>query len=262
MTGKGASTETYVSQGSRGLGASFEKQKEVFRKHDRQNEIRHLFGDYAMRRFRFHISTLVILVLLLGVGFAALRESNETWDGSIFSITLGIFLISILLAIHRSGSRRAFWLGFALFGSAYLGFSLVPSIESRLITTRALAYLDSKVPRSIPAELGYFEYGNNSMDLFVVNNSKPNALYVNKGNGWIKDVTAVAGSNSAGEQAWFPNILAGPIGTTENFIRIGHSLLALIAAFVGGQLSRYFFAKNREPVSGSVNPQNSPSNDS
>ena len=40
-----------------------------------------------MRRFRFHIGTLVILVLLLGVGFAALRESNETWDSSIFSLS-------------------------------------------------------------------------------------------------------------------------------------------------------------------------------
>src|SRR5271157_4336516 len=39
-----------------------------------------------MRRFRFHIGTLVILVLLLGFGFAALRESNETWDSSIFSL--------------------------------------------------------------------------------------------------------------------------------------------------------------------------------
>ena len=103
-----------------------------------------------MRRFRFHIGTLVILVLLVGVGFAALRESDETWDSSIFSLTLGMLLISILLAIHRTENRRAFWLGFALFGSAYLGFFLVPSIESRLITTKALAYLDSNVPdRSI-----------------------------------------------------------------------------------------------------------------
>ena len=80
-----------------------------------------------MRRFRFHIRTLVIVVLLLGVGFATLRESNETWDSSIFSLVLGVLPISILLAIHRTNhrtdQRQAFWLGFALFGSAYLGFS-------------------------------------------------------------------------------------------------------------------------------------------
>src|SRR6516225_6667690 len=48
-----------------------------------------------MRRFRFHLGSLVIVVLL---------------------------------------------------GGSYLGLSLVPSIESRLATTKALTYLDSKVP--------------------------------------------------------------------------------------------------------------------
>ena len=64
-----------------------------------------------MRRFRFHLGTLVILILLLEVGFAALRESNEIWDSSIFSITLGVLLSSILLAIHRAEKRRAFLAG-------------------------------------------------------------------------------------------------------------------------------------------------------
>src|SRR5208337_4118511 len=154
-----------------------------------------------MRRFRFHIGTLVILVLLLGFGFAALRESNETWDSSIFSLTLVVLSISILLAIHRTDQRQAFWLGFALFGSAYLGVSLIPSIEPRLITTKELTFLDSKVPRSIPAGFAGFD--------LIVTDSQPNALYVNKGNGWIKDVTAIAGSNPASKQASFPNILAG-----------------------------------------------------
>ncbi len=89
-----------------------------------------------MRRFRFHVGSLLILVLVLGVGFAALRESNETWDSSVFSITLGVLVISILLAIHRTERRRAFWLGSALFGAAYLELSLLPSIEPRLITTK------------------------------------------------------------------------------------------------------------------------------
>ena len=99
-----------------------------------------------MRRFRFNIASLLVVVLVLGFGFAALRESNELWDSGLFTLTLGVLLVSILLAIHRTESRRAFWLGFALFGWGYLGLSLVPSIESRLITTKALTYLDSKVP--------------------------------------------------------------------------------------------------------------------
>ena len=63
-----------------------------------------------MRRIRFHIGTLVILVLELGVGFAALRESNDLWDSGLFTLTLSVILISILLAGHRTESKRAFWL--------------------------------------------------------------------------------------------------------------------------------------------------------
>ena len=91
-----------------------------------------------MKRIRFNIASLLGVILVLGVGFAALRESSELWESGVFTLTLAALLISILLAIHRTEKRRAFWLGFALFGWVYLALSLVPSIESRLITTKAL----------------------------------------------------------------------------------------------------------------------------
>jgi hypothetical protein len=222
-----------------------------------------------MRRFRFHLGTLVILVLVLGVGFAALRESDEVWDSGVFTLTLGILLTSVLLAVHRTEKRRAFWLGFALFGSAYLGVSLVPSLESRLITTKALAHIDSKVPRSNPVGMGlaYADYDNDGkLDLYVVDQAQPNVLYLNKGNGTFQDVTTAVGLNPAGNQGTSYDLvflktspglwLRGSGGSTENFMRIGQSLLALIAAFVGGQLSRHLYGKD------SVIPQGTTSNGS
>ena len=98
-----------------------------------------------MRRIRFTIASLLVVVLFVAVGFAALRKSSDLWESGVFTLTLAALLISILLAVHRTESRRAFWLGFALFGWTYLGLSLVPSIESRLISTKAFAYLDSKL---------------------------------------------------------------------------------------------------------------------
>ncbi len=157
-----------------------------------------------MRRVRFHIGTLVILVLLLGVGFAARRESNETWDSNIFSLTLGMLTISILVAIHRTEKRRAFWLGFARFGSAYLGLSQFLSIESRLLTTKVHFYVNSKVPRSIPAGIAF--YG--SMDLYVgvgPDGQRSDAFNSNKSDGKYEEekvaTFAVARSN--------PNMLEG-----------------------------------------------------
>jgi hypothetical protein len=99
-----------------------------------------------MNRIRFNIAGLLIVVLFVAEGFAALRESTELWDSGLLTMTLMVLLCSILLAIHRHDARRAFWVGFALFGAGYLALSLIPSIESRLMTTKGLAYLDSTVP--------------------------------------------------------------------------------------------------------------------
>jgi di/tricarboxylate transporter len=92
-----------------------------------------------MRHIRFSIASLLVVVLFVAVGFAALREASDLWDSGVFTLTFAALLISILLSVHRTESRRAFWIGFALFGWTYLWFSLVPSIESRLMTRKALA---------------------------------------------------------------------------------------------------------------------------
>jgi hypothetical protein len=98
-----------------------------------------------MRRFRFHISGLLAVVLGLAVAFAALREATDLWDWGLFTAAAGLLLVSVLLAVHRRDRKRAFWLGFALCGWAYLAASLVPPVESRLLTTKGLYYVDSKV---------------------------------------------------------------------------------------------------------------------
>jgi hypothetical protein len=201
-----------------------------------------------MRTPRFNIATVLAVILVLGVGLAGLRESTDLWESGLLSGTLFILLISILLAIHRTDKRRAFWLGFALFGWAYLGLSLVQPIESRLVSTKLLASLGSKTPRQNSFGLAYFDYDNDgSVDIFVANHSQQNVLYRNNGNGTFQDVTASAGLSPAVKLS---NIWAGPVGptgTTENFVRIGHSLFALLAAFLGGQLSRFLCKKTVDP---------------
>src|SRR5258708_36614221 len=99
----------------------------------------------AMRRLRFSIASLLILVLFVAVAIAALREATHMWDSGVFSLALGVLLVSALLALHRTERGRAFWLGFALFGWTYLGASVVPQVEPRLISTKGLAYVDTKL---------------------------------------------------------------------------------------------------------------------
>jgi hypothetical protein len=168
-----------------------------------------------VKRIRFNIASLLGVIFIFGVGIAALRESTDLWESGIFTLTLAALLISILLVVRRTEKRRAFWMGFAVFGWIYLALALMPSTESRLITTRALAYLDSKVP-------------GRPLDILptlpeLIRFANVNRLDINR-----PDIVTLAKVD----------LLGGWSGTTENFMRIGHSLLALLAGWVGGQLSR------------------------
>src|SRR5262245_12959376 len=84
---------------------------------------------------------LMLFVLLCGVGTAALTAATPLWDHAVFNGTLLILMASILLVVH---GPRAFWLGFALFGWAYLVLTLIPPVEARLLTTKGLAWLGAK----------------------------------------------------------------------------------------------------------------------
>jgi hypothetical protein len=190
-----------------------------------------------MRRFRFHIGGILILVLLLGVGFAALREADDIWDSMVLSATAGVLLVSVLLLIHRKAEKRAFWAGFALLGWGYVGLTLLPSVEPRLLTTKALAFLDSKVPGR-PAVITGQAWGG-------AGTASPPPNYI----AFSPQGNLVAGTTtSTSIRVWnvsTGNLLGSGSGTTENFLRIGHSLLALIVAWLGGKLSRRLHVRSR-----------------
>lgn len=152
-----------------------------------------------------------------------------------FTLTLGVLLTSILLAIHRSEKSRGFWLGFALFGSVYLGLSVLPSIESRLITTKALTYLNSKVP-------------GRPMKSYTINSGIGSGSPSNQVQSIFLSVDGnQAATDGQGKVAIWKAVTGGWSGTTENFVRIGHSLVALLVGWLGGQLSRRLCPASRSP---------------
>jgi hypothetical protein len=210
----------------------------------------------AMKRFRFHIGSLLILVVLLGVGFAALREANDLWDSIVLTSAFWILMVSVLLAAdpggrHRQAERQAFWAGFALFGWIYLGLIAIPSIEPRLLTTKALAYLDSKVPGR-PAMITGQPWGgplnSTGQAVATVAFSPQGSLLIDSSNsGTVRLWSTTAG-----------RLLGSGGGTTENFIHIGHSLFALILACLGGKVSRSLYVRGRETHPVSDEPGESP----
>jgi hypothetical protein len=169
-----------------------------------------------MGRFRFSIAALVGVVLFVGVALAALRAADDSWDCGVFGLALGALTTAVLLTIHRTGRRRAYWLGFTLFGWTYLVASLVPPVEARLPTTKGLTYLDSKVP----GRQKFWPVAFTQCDRLP--SSSQGVVRI-----W---------DTSTGR------LLAG----LEDFVQIGHSLLALVLAFLGGHLSRCLHTGGRD----------------
>ena len=192
-----------------------------------------------MQRFRFTIGSLIGFIVICGVALAALKESTDLWERGTFSLTVASLLVSVLLAVHRSGERKAFWLGFALFGCCYLGLSVIPPVESRLISSQALADLHSRLPGQPTTNVSYvvsapWTPGQPGGSISVTPNNSNSSQITAGGSG-----TTVVWSTSN------PILVRNWGGAPENFVRIGHSVIALLLAWIGGILSRRLSRRSR-----------------
>jgi hypothetical protein len=82
-----------------------------------------------MRTVRFPIAALMVAVLIVALGLAALRNSSAAWAGVTFLLTCGVLCLAIVGIVCDGDARRAWWLGFALFGWGYLVLAFWSSVE-------------------------------------------------------------------------------------------------------------------------------------
>lgn len=69
-----------------------------------------------MLPLRFRIATLMVLVALAGLGFAALRNANDFWASVAFTCLFASVLLALIGALARKGKARMPWAGYAVFG--------------------------------------------------------------------------------------------------------------------------------------------------
>jgi hypothetical protein len=98
-----------------------------------------------MRRFRFSVRGLMMLIVFLGSAFAGLRSPTPFWANIWFSLVLTVLVLAVPAAVYRRGERRAFWVGFATFGWVYFVLSMGPWFQNeigfQLFTTTVLDLL-------------------------------------------------------------------------------------------------------------------------
>src|SRR5262249_15368813 len=157
---------------------------------------------------------LMGLVVVLGAGLAALKNASELWAWAVRLFTLGLLATAILGVLYRRGTRRAWWVGFALFGWGYEAMECVPWLPPATPSSRVL--LEELYARLSPRQV-------RAVDPFAASALAENGQIL------IARPNETQGVTPGADQQVFV------VGTLDGmaFRAIGRHLLALAAAVVG-----------------------------
>jgi hypothetical protein len=104
-----------------------------------------------MRAPHFSIGSLLTVIAILGVGLAALRNPSPLWASALYTVAATAIVAGAANAIVGHGARRAYWLGFSLFGGAYIYFTGSSQLVTDTFLDLAYPYVAAEVPSAAPA---------------------------------------------------------------------------------------------------------------
>src|SRR4051794_18003090 len=78
-----------------------------------------------MKRFHISVAGLMVIMIPLALGLAALQAATQVWVNIIFNLVVAALLTATYQAKHYKGAAGAFWAGFASFGWAHLVLGLI-----------------------------------------------------------------------------------------------------------------------------------------
>jgi hypothetical protein len=190
-----------------------------------------------MGPLRFSLASLIGLIALLALGLAALQSSSGFWVSLVISSVLFVLITSLACAATATGSSRARWCGFAIFGWSYLALALGPwaqeHVAPHLVTTHALTALQTVVPQF------RVRVGDKVLVQWGSSWYRSSVLSIQNGQFLIH----YEGYSSASDEIVTPNRIR--VGRPEYFHMIGHSFFAVLLGFIGGGLALYVYQRQR-----------------
>jgi hypothetical protein len=196
-------------------------------------------------RPRVTIGQLVVAVAFCGVAFAALHSQSHLWANALYtSVAVSLVLATINVLFSR-GRSRAFWTGFLIAGGSYFITYAMPglreSICPRLLTEPLLDMLYANVAPSQPAPVQVVTgalNGNTGTGMAMMGgmygSPAPVPVPTNRWAAWTEP--------ERDEGVGYP-IGSIRLVSSEPFRQIGHSLIILLFAAVGGVYGRHRFAR-------------------
>jgi energy-coupling factor transporter transmembrane protein EcfT len=159
-----------------------------------------------MRRPQVSIAGLLLVILVVAIGLAAIRSGSPAWSGAMFSIMAFTMICSLLAVVLTRGPRRVYWSGFATLGWSYLLLIYVPWLFGNVGQFLLAPNLFEMLEQVLHSESGTL------MSL-----------------GGFRSM-ALGGFSGATSQ----------VADFSPLVRIGVALEALLWAYLGGWAARYF----------------------
>ena len=72
-----------------------------------------------MNRFRFSLTSFLVVVTLLALGLAAIASQSRLAASAVLTAYVVLNCVALAGAILPQAPNRAFWIGFAIFGWTY-----------------------------------------------------------------------------------------------------------------------------------------------
>jgi len=165
---------------------------------------------------RFSLRYLFLITTLAAVACATLIFANPWWGAVCFTASVVLILASFVLAYAATDARRAFWIGFAVFGCGYWMALELPIAHSASDSEWQAGSFNPL----ISARILDWTYR------VILPNVRADEPRVNP---------------TSGKQVG--NWVSYPHG--DDFGRVGHSMFDILAAFLGGLLGRFAYRRFR-----------------
>jgi hypothetical protein len=108
-----------------------------------------------MVRPRISIAGMMILLVALGLVLSSLRFPSEGAAAAVLLVTQAILAAAVLAVVYSTQERRAFWLGFALFGWGYM--ALIAD-RPEMLTSMTLDQLEYYLRRPPGQQAGFWSF--------------------------------------------------------------------------------------------------------
>ena len=190
-----------------------------------------------MKRPRVSIALLMVVVALVAVAVAALRNPSETWASAVFTLAVVVLCLAVFLAFATGGRKRLAWMSFAISGWAYLIFTFGPSSGSQMVNPPPLIF-----STWVSSGLGYLE---TRLPTFPASPTQPR---------W-KTITLDSNSfNKVTTRQYISKVRTLATPNFAPFRQIGHSIATLLISIIASVLVAAFVKHDATHAGERVSP--------